>query len=56
MTLKRQIIFASAITLASILAPHLDVADVHSIETRNENESSQPIAFEPYLIKTGAQH
>jgi hypothetical protein len=56
MPLKRQIIFASAITLASLLAPHLDVADVPRVVSRTTSDVGQPIEIEPVLIKTGAQH
>ncbi|MBS0240106.1 MAG: pseudoazurin [Proteobacteria bacterium] len=51
MKLTRQILLASTITLASVVAPRFTSAAEHIIEMRNEDNVGNRMAFEPGFLK-----
>lgn len=51
MKLSRQILFASSITLAAIVVPHLATAAEHIVEMRNRDDAKNSMAFQPGFVK-----
>ena len=47
MKLTHQVVIASAITFASVVAPRLASAAEHVIEMRNQDDAGNHMAFEP---------
>lgn len=51
MKLTHQVVMASAITFASVVAPRLASAAEHVIEMRNQDDAGNHMAFEPGFVK-----
>ena len=51
MKLSRQILFASSITLAAVVVPHLATAAEHIVEMRNRDDAKNSMAFQPGFVK-----
>lgn len=51
MKLSRQILFASSITLAALVVPHLATAAEHIVEMRNRDDAKNSMAFQPGFVK-----
>lgn len=51
MKLSRQILFASSITLAAVIVPHLATAAEHIVEMRNRDDAKNSMAFQPGFVK-----
>jgi pseudoazurin len=49
--LSRQILFASSITLAAVVVPHLATAAEHIVEMRNRDDAKNSMAFQPGFVK-----
>lgn len=51
MKLTHQVVMASAITFASVVAPRLASAAEHVIEMRNQDDAGNHMAFQPGFVK-----
>jgi pseudoazurin len=49
--LSRQILFATTISLAAIIVPHIAGAAEHIIEMRNKDDAGNAMAFQPGFLK-----